>query len=244
MGMLIPRRSLLLGGAASIVLPRRAAAFTPWGLIAHAGAAAVDNATTSAINTTGATMLIVGMVYTGTVTLTDSRSNTWASAISHTYGPATTAIFYSIAPAVGAGHTFTLSGTGIYAGLWVQAWGGASPAIPSPVDQTNAAINGAPTTVQAGPITPVFNNELIVAALGNQDSTSDSYTIDSGFTITDQSPGPPEYGGAAAYFVQATAATVNPTWTNSTTTGLMTAVIASFEVRSAGLHTLALTGAG
>jgi len=153
-------------------------------------------------------------------TVTDSKSNSYTAlnAISNTLSQ----LFYVSVPTVGSGHTFTAAS--LVGNLQVEAWSGAASS--SPFDVQNATV-GTATTVQPGSITPSQNNSLIVTGVGAQNTQT--FSINSSFTISDQWGGSGNaVPGAMAYFVQSTAAAINPTWTE-TGSGVMTATIAAFK---------------
>lgn len=161
--------------------------------------------TTSAINTTGATLLVVGQSYNGGYTPpTDSLGNTW-SGLPNQAAIGGMSIWYSSNPIVGASQTFT--GAGASFGMCVMAFSGVLSA--NPLDQQNGS-----TTAQPGSITPTQANELIVSYIGGG-TDAGPYTIDSGMTITDQLPfvGAVQYSQGCAYSVQTVATAINPTWT-------------------------------
>jgi hypothetical protein len=188
-----------------------------WSLIAHTGAGTGVNATTSAINTTGANLIVIGVsANTVPATFSDSKGNTWTVAggyqnnsINGNYS----VLYYCYNPAAGSGHIFSTTSGG-YPSIFVEAWSGAAA---SPLDQTNGTQgNTSYTTFQPGSITPTRNDELIVTmtsiAVTNGNAAS---SINDGFTISDSlafSSGN-YWGGAMAYLVQTTAAAVDPAWT-------------------------------
>src|SRR5215472_13389017 len=205
-----------------------------WSLLAHTGQGSTNQSTftTSAIDTTGADLLVVQVVDSnhGT-TLSDNKGNTWVSAA----GPTTTngpdaQLYYATNPIVGTGHTFTATVTSQSPALLVQAWSGSGS---SPLDQTNFANGLFVSTLQPGSVTPGQNGELIVTGQCSG-STSGSSSVNLGFTISDSflQVNGQHVGGALAYLVQGTAAAINPTWTG---TGLnfTGATIATFKAAAA-----------
>src|SRR5688572_5662429 len=80
-----------------------------------------DNATTTAVDTTGATLLVLACTwFNGTTvnpTVSDSKGNTWTGLTQQNNETATSIrIWYvnSATPTVGSGHTFQIDGTEIY----------------------------------------------------------------------------------------------------------------------------------
>jgi len=180
-----------------------------------AEAGGLNGATTSAIDTTGVTLIVVIVnwyaVTTAVATLTDSKGNTYTGLTQRGNASIASRIFYCLAPIVGSGHTFTVAGTSTYSSIEVQGWNG--NATSSVVDTQNGTGVSTSSTQQTGSVTPSENNCLIVA--GMLFASSGTVSINSGFTISDQIAysAPANYGAAAAYLVQTTAGAVNPTWT-------------------------------
>jgi hypothetical protein len=123
-----------------------------------------NDATTSAINTTGATALFVWLACSKstTSTVTDSKGNTWTAL---TKNSASILVglqlwYCTTTPTVGTGHTFTSSTvTNSYPALAVQAFSGvangATPDINAFVTNTFTFSNS----------TPASNNEVVLAAI-------------------------------------------------------------------------------
>src|SRR5215831_13045686 len=156
-------------------------------LVAHAGAGAVSNATTSAIDTTGATLLVAWINSDNSTTITpqDSQANTWTPIdVRIVNTPVTVGFYYCASPSTNASHTFTAVGTNNFAALTLQAFAGVDP---TPLDQTSHGTNGFAGTVQPGSITPSVSGCVVVsgaATIGQGDTTTIT-SVDSGFTITD-----------------------------------------------------------
>lgn len=174
-----------------------------------------NSVTTPGVTTTGANLLVVIVAYyhSGTFTsLTDSKSNTWGQLTDYTFSGANgVRVYYSTGPIVGTSHTFTITGSNIYPSITMSAWSGVSTA---PFDKENGATGIGVS--QPGNVAPSEDNELIIT--GSADSGASTYTIDSGFTITDQLA---QIGGLAlssamAYIINGAGTSgvnVNPTWT-------------------------------
>lgn len=164
--------------------------------------------TTPAIDTTGADIIFCGVVYsTGFApTLTDSKSNSWTPV-----GSAQESIsngcqlFICQGGTVGAGHTFTVTGTTSFASVFVEAFSGSAA---SPTDQiTGSQGNG--FSRDAGSITPSENNEIIIAIFVNFGSDA-GQSMDSGMTLTDtQSATVPTWGSSMGYKIQTTATAID-----------------------------------
>ncbi len=185
-------------------------------LIANTETGGGSGFTSDPVNTTGADLIVVSVGYAqGTSpSVSDNKGNTytpltvrtgtsWSHRLYYCGGPST--------PVVGAGHTFTVSGSGILAFMAVQAWSGSH--LTSVLDAETGAGSGAASTLQPGSITPSQNNELIVT--GVVSDTGGLPSVDLGFSISDSEAavGGSFAAGAFAYLVQTSAAAVNPTWT-------------------------------
>ncbi len=190
-------------------------------LVAHALGVSADGgntATTSAINTTGANLLIAVTVGAGGGgcggTVTDSKSNSpWIQRTFYGAGGLGACINYVANPSsVGSGHTFTTSASSSFPAIFALAFSGMDTS--SPYDTENGNVGGIATTCQTGTVTPANAGSVIIASLFDQLATQDP-TIDGGFTISDftDTVSSQSYAGAAAYLIQGAAAAANPTWT-------------------------------
>ena len=120
---------------------------------------------------------------------------------------------YCAGPVVGSGHTFSTYAN--YAPLEVLAFSGAAA---SPFDQSsNNYVSGG--TANPGAITPSVPNALMVTGVGSNNWTG---SVDSGFAISDSSSyiSSVSMGGAVAWLVVATPASINPGWANSADGGV------------------------
>lgn len=162
------------------------------------------NGTTDAIDTTGADLLVVhvGHGTGGDGTITDSKSNTW-TALTTQGGEST--LWYCLNPTVGTGHTFTVTG-GSFPSISVAAFSGECT-----YDQESGG-----TDNQPGAITPAANGALLISGFAHQQTSFGVVAVNSGFAIAAEftySAGG-RIGSALAYFEQATAASIQPTWSN------------------------------
>jgi len=198
-------------------------------LLVSAGAQGnTGTTTTSAIDTTGATLLVMVCTYATSASVSDSKSNTWTSLTAQSNTGIFNQIFYvnSATPTVGSGHTFTLT-----ASVSVVTAMAFNLTLASPFDVQTGSSAASGSTIQPGSITPGSNNEIIISGVtgGN---TMTTVSIDSGMTIVYQQPltGGSNYGHGAAYKVQTTAAAINPTWTFANgSTANISSTIASFK---------------
>lgn len=193
-------------------------------LVAHtiAGSGADTNTIiTPAINTTGASLLVVFIArYTlgGAVTLSDSKSNSWTAGVE--IGTATNKLrpYYCFNPTVGSGHTFTAGGTAIFATIAVQAHD-LTPTSPNPFDASNAHTQSTGATNASGTITPGQNNSLIILGYGATAAMSVA-TVDGSFQISDATDyvSSQHFSLAMAYKTQTLAAAIGSTWTRGQNT--------------------------
>lgn len=214
-------------------------------LVAHTAAGSTNSgvsATTSAINTTTASLIVVAVAsYQNTPvdTFTDSAGNTWTAQTAHAITADTQIqLFYCEAPTTSASHTFDAFRTGFipcYPALAVGAFAGTTGA----PDIATGATATASKPVTVGPTTPAFNNELIIS--GFAFSIAALATVDSSLSITDQinfSSGN-NYGVALAWIGQTAAASVGPTWSASVT-GNLAGALTSFQTSGGAVSNSAM----
>jgi hypothetical protein len=192
-----------------------------------------NGGTTDAIDTTGATLLVMVLSAINAVGLgstpTDSKGNTWTPRTGYSSGGnGAVKTFYVENPIVGSGHTFTYSRASSFPVIMVLAFNGT--VLTSVYDVENGAGQVGGTTLQTGSVTPSENNEVLIAGTGIE-GTGRTATINSSFTITDgiAGDGATRMGGYAAYLIQTTATAVNPTWTYSGAVTRVAANIATFK---------------
>lgn len=195
-------------------------------------------ATTAAIDTTGATLLVMMIAWQGSgggsVSVSDSKGNTWTALRESGSGAVRTNLYYAtnVAGKVGTGHTFTVTKGGaasIFPGIGIVACAGAHAT--APADQTNGINDlGATTSRACGSVTPTEDNEILVAGLTIGTAAISNLTIDSGFgTIFFTNHDADSNGIAISWLIQTTAATKNPTWSWTTSVDNSTA-IGTFKV--------------
>lgn len=195
-----------------------------------------NNATTADINTTGANLIVMGVVsYSAgdggtSYTVSDNKGNSWTiSSNSSASSQARVRMGFTIPTSVGSSHHFTASmvnAGSYYMVVCVSAWSAASSV--SVFDQENGATAGSGTSLATGSITPTENNEVVVTMVGP--TTANTLTINSGYTATDvvnYLPGT-HLAGGMAYLVQTSAGATNPTW-SWTSSSDVAARIASFK---------------
>jgi hypothetical protein len=171
--------------------------------------------TSGAINTTGATLIVVtcesnvaptGVSNTGT-------ADSWNLLTTYGGSNAYTVIAYAYAPATNTSQTFTCAiGSSDKGYMTVMAWSGTLTT--SAVLQTSTGS----TTVTPGSITPTVAGELFISSLSTRNSTScPTITPPGSFTEVLAGGGCPNAGGNynpadAAYYVNSGSGAVNPTW--------------------------------
>lgn len=203
-------------------------------LVAHAiaGSGGTSSATTAGVNTSGANFLVVVAVDLAggsQSAISDSYGNTPYLQLTSQSATVRETISFYYSATVGAGHTFTASG-GTVSAIAAAAFSGVLTT--NPVDVQAGTNNSGSATIQPGSITPTQNNELIISGIGGYVvAGSETYSIDSGMTITDQQGliGGASFGLALAYKVQTTAAAINPTWTVSSSAAGLSATNGSFK---------------
>ena len=189
---------------------------------------------TFGLNTTSGNAIIVGVTYGNvdpTITVTDSRSNTYAQAIKtydirHSQG---VAIFYAVNIAGGASHAVTVnfsSGTN-YLGLGIHEYSGVAA-----LDAVSGN-TGSGTSLSSNPATTTANGDLAFG-IGVEDSFGNSDTLTSGSGYTKRVDLANVAGYADADQVQATAGAISCTWTLSPSGRDWIADIATFKASGGG----------
>lgn len=166
--------------------------------------------TTAAIDTTGATLLVVSLatyVGFGTPVLTDSKGNTWIGLTAQAAGSTGERLWYCLSPVVGTGHTFSVSGSNVFPAIFVYAFSGVAS-----YQTESGATGGVTSPLASGSVTPTANGALVVTGRAASSTVTDSVSP-AGFTLASL---PYTAGvsvqGSAAYYVQPTAAAINPAW--------------------------------
>lgn len=204
--------------------------------VAHTSQHGTGTQTTTAINTTGASLLTasVSWLCNGAPTVSgvsDSKSNTWTGGTVAGPGTGSTCvrIWYAQNPTVGASHTFTVTASGgsIFATVTFQAW--AAIATPTSFDTQNTNTTTTGTTIQPGTLTPT-GLDLIYTAVAPPDAATFTWAISGGncqvIDALSYAAGVAE-GGGAAWCVSS--GSLNPAW-SSFTSGAASAAIAGFTL--------------
>jgi len=156
-------------------------------------------------------------------------------------------LFYCASPTTSATHTFSVSGSSSFSTIVWQTWTGVKTSGPYDGSVGNGQ-SGSASTLTTGSIS-TSAGELILAALCDfANASTNDKTIDSGFTITDQSgftsSNPPyAYPCSMAYKLQ-TGSSENPQWSWGTAQVDTNACIATFfGASAAGPNTPSVTDA-
>lgn len=192
-------------------------------LVANTIAGSTDGTsiTTSAIDTTGASLIVLWAAYAhgATAVVSDSNSNSWTGLTEWVGDDPNFRLYHCSNPSVGAGHTFTLNaGAASLPSVGVIAFSGLANAS---MDQENGFTSGSGHGVNAesdiGSITPSDNGALIVVghvdntAFGNPVASNDGGILTRVDTISLNDPfGTPDHYSLATWWgVQPTAAAIN-----------------------------------
>ena len=175
--------------------------------------------TTDAIDTTGANFLVcVIATYAGTATnLADSQTNNWTPLTAYNYGSVYyVQTYYAKNATTNASHTFTLTATGLYPAMACSSYSGVDTT--APADKENGNNQAATTSIQPNSVTPATDGQLLVVGLVNNVALT-GFSINSSFTTLDtiNAGGGTNIALGVGYYIQPTAAAINPTisWTNS-----------------------------
>lgn len=199
--------------------------------VAGTSAAGLNGATTSAIDTTGASLLVIMAATGAAVTVSDSKGNTWIGGTAQTQSGLTGRLYYAWNPIVGSGHTFTVSGASSATAFVVGAYSGVqTSADPLNVQQGGVATGATVAGVGSGTLTPGQNDSLVISGVTFNTAIS-GFSAQAGFTTVAQTNfvGGTNYGVAQGYLVQTTAAaipnsTVVSQWTTASTVTVVSAV--------------------
>jgi len=190
-------------------------------VLASAAAASGDstNVTTSAIDTTGASLVVVSMTSyraNAAPTMSDNKANSWTilTAYEQSSG-ARVALAYCNNGTFGSGHTFTLSGASSYPAISVIAYSGTDTA-----DSYDSVVGD--NNLSPGTITPANDNSVCVTGMCPSYNPSGVPGLTSGSVVAyqDQSS---SFATAIGNLIQESKAAYDPTWswsggTNSATT--------------------------
>jgi hypothetical protein len=207
-----------------------------------------DGGTSDPVDTTGADLIVIGACqgFAAPFNVTDSEGNTYTDTGHGTSTGDVTAKVGTLTcfnPITSANHTFTITATGQGpAAAVIAIRGGLS------MDSVHASHgNTASTTIQAGSVTASNSPAMVISIVGASGAPGGSFSIDNGFTITDQVGGAAHYFVSLAYKFQTVATAIDPTWTASGPCSMAAAnntlvVSNTDETLTAGPGSYALTG--
>lgn len=225
------------------------------GLVSHISASISSGISVTAgpINTTTANLIVIAVAYghnTGTISVSDSLNNVTCWTPMNQYGAGTTPtnvqMFYCLNPIVGSAQTFTAtaSGSTLWQSIAVGAFNGISS---SPLDAQNGMAASGAGNFKTGSITPSQNGDIIISAISDFSSSTDS--IDSGMTVIEQKQavGGTSFGVSLAWGTQLIAGPINPSWSIGPqgTNQFSAATVAAFKASSSNVSSLSpgtLTG--
>lgn len=165
------------------------------------------------INTTGATLLIIGEFswmdgQSNSALPSDSAGNVWQYGPSFGVSGSTTialTFFFVPNPTTSATHTFTSTGT-FPSGVVFSCTGTATS---NPFASANGLSPISVFSAQPGSVTPLEAGDLIISCLG-ANGVAFAATLDSGFSATTQTA---NVGTTCATLIAPDTSAVNPTWT-------------------------------
>lgn len=198
-----------------------------------------NGGSTSSRNTTGANLIVIALSWynavTANPTVSDSKSNTWTPLTQVDSSFLSVQMWYAVSPTVGAGHTFTCTGSGFSPTLSVVSVSGVNTGDALDQESAGGASAGSGTTVQPGSVTPDEANCLIVSVLASYANVINQPTINGGYTaLTLASQDSDHVGGGSAYLIQTSAAATNPTWDKVASSGgdILATISAVFHAAS------------
>jgi hypothetical protein len=187
-------------------------------LVGHTGI--LGSATTTAIDTTGSTLLVVISYYWSSITgtVTDSKGNTWNNLTQYGTSDSTglCQIHYSYnkggsALSVGTNHTFTISSQA-YQCLHAIAFSGTltdSSVYLSGSDHGNLGND----PIKPGSVTPSAAGDLILTGWSGGGGTTTAQSIDSGLSALDFLHNSSDMDICQAYLITTGTGAIDPTWT-------------------------------
>lgn len=195
---------------------------------------ASSGATTSAIDTTTADFLVIGVSGYGasTWTVSDSAGNTWTAGTKYdaTAQNPSIQLYYCVNPNKSASHTFTLSGSSVFGRINVAAFSGVAQS--SPLDTaTSTSGSGGSNTLSSGSVTPAADGALLISLLSVGGGNTFAYSGSPAFTQLDAhtTVGGQDYSTGFAYYIQSTAASINSTWGWASGVGDSVASLTAFK---------------
>jgi hypothetical protein len=203
------------------------------GILTHTGAGGVDGATTPAIDTSGATLLVMAFAWwpggNPTPAIGDSKSNTWTPmTVIDASGELAMRFWYVASPTVGLGHTFNFSGVSAYGGLTVCGFSGTKLALPWDGQEVSGASDPQSSPLTLPSLTPVQANSLVVTAAAF-DNDSSSMTGVTGAALLQREEGNTGQACHFAAIVQTARVACTPAWSWTSGPFTVVGVSASFQ---------------
>lgn len=209
------------------------------------GSTGTGTATTAAVDTTGADLIVALLAYNVNVSdplVTDSKVNIWNALTVRSATNRAQRLSWMQPGTVGASHTFTaIPPASNYLSIYV-AWFAGSLAS-TPFDAENGTNNGggASGPLSTGTVTPFATSELFIAGIATDAGASAAM---SGYTVTDAfdiNAGPFSVGGALAYKIKTDAVAETPSW-NWTGSQQAAISLSAFKVTAGGVAFLPRPG--
>jgi len=191
--------------------------------LVNAKAAGANGATTSAIDTSTAKLIVIAIAYNNGVspTISDSAGNTWTALTATSDGSTrSTRLYYVLGPTTSATHTFTLGGTSILGAITVTAWAATGATVSFDKEVGGHAFGTAITVGGASVgVTPANNDSLIVTGFGFG-AVASSAAASGGWTLATNQDGAggTNFGVGQLYQIQTTATAIAALTTIGTST--------------------------
>ena len=211
---------------------------------------ATSTTNTVAIDTTGASLIVIGLTYRQTqgAHISDSAGNTWTSTGQYEGSGNQSGViwYYKYNPSTSATHTFNNTdggGTSNFGGISVFVFSGTRTAS-TPFDQVTGKFNSSPVTPDnPGTITPSVGGCVMLTGVMNYNGSAPTMpTGYTGFTWTTATA----FAGGHGYKIKTTASSETPSWGNLNTGATTALNVIDFmpPAATATLKSLSLTGVG
>ena len=192
------------------------------------GAPGAGGGWTAPFDSTGATLLVVGITSWGSGNpinnVADNYANTFTGLTVRVTGTARHRIYYCISPVTGPGHTVWASGAGnTYPIIIASAFAGSEI-----YHSESGATAASGASIASGIVTPPSNGALIFTGVAVANAGSTNTLSPAGFTLTHRNQASGGPNGSAGWLVQAVAAGIDPTWAFSPAQGAQTVNTAVF----------------
>jgi hypothetical protein len=222
------------GGSPSLINP-----------VCFSGSAATTF-TTGPVNTTGATAIVLSVVWfqsLGNLTsVSDNEGNSYMALTAYPSSGGNPAMqfYYVLNPTVGSAQTFSIAGSGgLYPTVCVAPIAGISGVVYDG-DVVGSTGGYGQATCQPGSINPGTGTHILVTGSSVYAPTGPA-SINDSFTVAASAPGAggSSFGGAIASLLQSPGAAVDPTWTWASSATTPSCAIASFSGAGGAAPTVA-----